>query len=58
MLDNGVLFLSLTSIGASDYKRGLVVRPVITISIANFSMREVLSELTFLENNGNIGCGV
>lgn len=52
VLDNGVLFLSLTSIGASDYKRGLVVRPVITISIANFSMREVLSELTFLENMG------
>lgn len=57
MLDNGVLFPALTSIGASDYKRGLVVRPVIAISIASLSIQEVLRELTFLENNGNIGFG-
>lgn len=57
MLDNGVLFPALTSIGVSDYKRGLAVRPVIDISIASLSIQEVLRELTFLENNGNIGFG-
>lgn len=57
MLDNGVLFPALTSLGASDYKRGLVVRPMVAISIASLSIQESLSELTFLENNGNIGFG-
>lgn len=57
MLDNGALFPALTSTDASGYKRGLVVRPLVAISIASLSIREVLSELTFLENNGNIGFG-